>query len=167
MANSTLGIGLKQPVRQDVRTIRELLKRIRQYERFADLSLFKRRSPNQIERQDERRSSDRNPLCWPIQVMPVDFENGFIDYVECPLGEIHVYSQDVTLRGIGFLHNEPLQTSHAVVTVDLTDTDSISLLLEVRWTATGWDQPFMGCGKFLMTGGKFLGIVESPETPGM
>jgi hypothetical protein len=166
MANSTLGIGLKQVVHQDMQTIRRLLTHIRRDERFADLSLFKRRSPDQLERQDERRSRDRSPLCWPIQVMPVNFENGFIDYVDCPLGEIHVYSQDVTLRGISFLYTEPLQTSHAVISVDLTDTESLSLLLEVCWTATGWDQPFLGCGKFLMSGGRFLGIVELPEIPG-
>ncbi len=167
MANSTLGIGLKQPVRQDVRTIRRLLTRIRQDERFADLSLFKRRSPDRLERQDERRSRDRRPLCWPVHVMTVDFENGLLDYVECPLGVIQVYSQDVTLRGISFLHDEPLQTSHAVVTVDLSETESVSLLLEVCWTATGWDQPFPGCGKVLMSGGRFVGIVESTETSGM
>ncbi len=161
MASSTLSNGLRQPVCQDVRKIRALFKRIRRDERFADLSLFKRRSADQLERQDERRARDRRPLCWPIEISPVNFEDGLIDFVERPLGETHVYSQDVTLRGISFLHTEPLQTPYVVINCALTESDSVSLLLQIRWTAAGWEQPFPGCGKFLMSGGRFLGIVES------
>ncbi|QDT48187.1 hypothetical protein Pan258_22270 [Symmachiella dynata] len=161
MVISTLSYGVKQVLRQDVPAIQCLLKRIRHDERFADLSLFKRRCPNDQLRQDERRARDRYPLCWPIEVLPVNFDEGVIEYVDCPLGEIQVYSQDVTLRGISFLHSEPLQTSHAVLTYAPAEEESISLLLEICWTAAGWEQPFPGCGKFLMSGGKFLGIVDS------
>ncbi len=166
MTVSTLPSGLTQRVSQDVRTIRELFKRIRQDEQFADLSLFKRRSPDTSERQDERRSRDRRPLVWPIQVTPARFDNGVIECVDCPLGEVHVYTQDVTLRGICFLHTEPLQSSYAVITFALTESDQISLLLEVRWTTPGWNQPFVNCGSILMSGGQFAGIVEPATSTG-
>jgi len=63
-----------------------------------------------------------------------DFRDGHISYVACPLVEIQVYSQDVTFWGISFIHTEPLQSPYVVIKVNLTDTESISLLLEVRWT---------------------------------
>ena len=63
-------------------------------------------------------------------------------------------TKDVSLRGIGFTHDEPLEAQHLLVTFDLLNEESAWLLLEIRWANRGEFSSYM-------SGGRFLGIVES------
>ena len=52
--------------------------------------------------------------------------------------------------------DEPFRADYAIVTFNLLDEDSVSLLLEVRWSN------LERCNSYL-SGGRFWGITETPD----
>ena len=158
------------PVHRDLRSVRELLRRIRDNQGLAYLHLFGRRTPIGIQ-YDERRDRDRVPVLaeMPIYVTPAAFDGSLVEPLEGGGGVIFADAMDVSLRGLGFTHDDPFLADYAIVTfceywVDANcpkhswrtgGEDSVSLLLEIRWSNVERDDSYM-------SGGKFLGITETP-----
>ena len=155
IAVSELGGQQRLAVRRDLPAVRRILRRIKHTEKLVALNLFDRRKAVQTLDYLERRSINHASVELPIYVMPVDFDGRHthnMEEAECILA----ITKDVSLRGIGFTHDEPFEAHYAIVTFDLLDNNAVELLLEVRWSnrKTGLSQ---------MSGGIFLGVVE-PST---
>lgn len=146
----------KLAVRRDLRAVRKLLKRIKQSVRLAECYLFGRRNPAQMLDYLDRRERERSPVEIPIYVTPATFDGRRVVPLEDSEGATLAMTKDVSLRGIGFTHDEPFEAEYAIVTFDLTDVGPVSLLLEVRWSN-------IERGFSYMSGGRFLGIMETPD----
>lgn len=143
----------KFTVRRDLRAVRKLLNRIKRSARLAELGLFGRRNPAQMLDYLERRDRDRSPVDMPIYVTPAAFDGWHVRICEGVNIEMVAITKDVSLRGIGFRHDEPLECHYAIVMFDAMDGFTASLLLELRWSNREG-------GDSYMSGGRFLGIIE-------
>lgn len=155
MAASTVIERVRLAVRRDLRAVRKMLRRIRHSQRLADLNLFGRRTPARMLEYVDRRDLDRSPVQMPIYVTPATFDGRHVEPLEDGECEMLAVTKDVSLRGVGFTHDEPFEADYAIVTFDLMDGDPVSLLLEIRWSN-------LERGSY-MSGGRFLGITESPD----
>lgn len=140
-------------VRRNLWTIRTLLSSLRQDEPFADLGAFRRRqsvpgSPNCI----ERRAVARTSVQIPILVTAVSLDDQAVRYRRN--SALLAVSRDLSMRGIGFTHDAPLTGKYAIVTFDLQNGNTASVLLEVCWST-------QQRGQFYLSGGRFQGIVQS------
>lgn len=142
-------------IRTELKAVRETLKKIRECDQLAPLNLFdgKMRAPmfDYLDRRRRKRAS----VEMPISLIQVDFDGARARLWGSGEVEQYGFSKDVSLRGIGFTHDLPLESNYCVVTFDLLSGESISLLLEIRWANRNDDYE-------LMSGGRFVGIVESP-----
>ena len=149
----------KLAVRRDLPTVRKMLRRIKYSVRLADLALFGRRNPERMADYLDRRHHDRSPVEIPVYVLPVEFDGWHAARIEGADTELLAMTKDVSLRGIGLLHDELLEGNHAVVTIDVLDGRPASLLLEIRWSNIERRGTYM-------SGGRFLGVSDSPDLPG-
>ncbi len=141
-------------LQRDPRAIRETLQRIKESERLAPLNLFGRRSPERMLDYLDRRATDRESVELPVYWMPVDLDDASSELLMAdPLQEKLAFTRDVSLRGLGLSHDEPLETNFAIVTFELFDGESVSLLLDVRWA--NLQRRFS-----YMSGGRFVGIID-------
>jgi hypothetical protein len=104
----------------------------------------------------ERRSCRRVPLQRVVHVTPVVLENGTLCVPVTAKSSFLAYTSDLSMRGLGFTHDEPLMTRHAVITFDLIHQESVSLLIEITWTRCLADRSYR-------SGGKFVAITRAPE----
>ena len=58
-------------------------------------------------------------------------------------------------RGIGFTHDEPLLTRHAIVTFVLLDAEPFSLVVQIQWLRCRGD-------RWYTSGAKFIAVTETP-----
>ncbi len=156
MAASTVIERVRLTVHRDLRGVRKVLRRIRHSQPLADLCLFGRRKPGRMLEYIERRDRDRSPVQMLIYVTPATFDGSHAEPLEDDESVIYAVTKDVSLRGVGFTHDEPLQADYAIVTFDLLDENSVTLLLEVRWSNLEESNSYM-------SGGSFLGIMETPD----
>ena len=63
---------------------------------------------------------------------------------------------NVSTHGIGFTHDEPLLTRHAIVTFDLLDAEPVSLVVHFKWPRCRGD-------RWYSSGGKFIAVTETPH----
>lgn len=143
-------------VRRDLKAVRTTLKRIKHRVRVADLSQLDRRSPPRRLGCLDRRHYDRSPVEMPIFLMPAAFDGRDAEAVGVRETEILAMTRDVSLGGVGFVHDEPFEAQYAIVSFDVMDGCPVSLLLEVCWSN-------IERGDSYMSGGKFLGITCGPE----
>ncbi|HUS40349.1 MAG TPA: hypothetical protein VMX74_12910 [Pirellulales bacterium] len=155
-AASVADLGVKFRICRNRRTIRRALHKIRKNEDLADVFLFGRRTTARNLDFVERRAADREPVQLPIYVTSVSFDGKQVEVPPDSQAEILAITKDVSLRGIGFTHDEPFEGEFAIVTFDMIDATPVSLLLDVRWSNLEW-------GYAYMSGGRFLGIVEVLE----
>jgi hypothetical protein len=92
----------------------------------------------------------------PVYVAPATFDGKHAELLGHGETSILAVTRDLSLRGVGFVHDEQLCGAYAIVTFDLLDAEPVSLLLEVRWS----NLP-RGCA--YMSGGRFLAISETPD----
>lgn len=156
MAASTVIEPAKLAVRRDLQTVRKLLRRIRDSQHLADLRLFGRRTPTWMLEYVEGRDRDRSPVQMPIYVTPAAFDGRHVEPLEGSESVMLAVTQDVSLRGVSFAHDESFQADYAIVTFDLLNEDPVSLLLDVRWSN------LERCSSY-MSGGRFLGITKTPD----
>ena len=90
----------------------------------------------------------------PVYVIPATFDGKYVETLETNV--IFAITRDISLRGIGFTHDDQFEGSYAIVFFDDINEESVSLLLEVRWSNVEQD------GHSYMSGGRFLGIIDSP-----
>ena len=88
-----------------------------------------------------------------IYVTGVSFDGKLAKVFTDNQGELLAVTKDVSLRGIGFTHDEPFEGNFAIVTFDLIDATPVLLLLDVRWSNLPWKYSYM-------SGGRFVGIAE-------
>lgn len=142
-AASMVGERVRFTVRQGVRTVREILRRIRGDQRLLAHDLV------------GNRAHGRAPVQMPIYVTPAAFDGICVEPLEGPENVMLAVTRDVSLRGVGFTHDEPFLADYAIVTFDLWGEGPVSLLLEIRWSNLGKNHAYM-------SGGTFLGITETP-----
>ncbi|NIP87326.1 MAG: hypothetical protein GTO03_17935 [Planctomycetales bacterium] len=138
-------------IRRDLRTIKKVLRQIRQSEHLASHCLFGRRTEARLLDHVERRVAQRAPLELPIYVTVADYDGRDAVVWEIEGGEALAITKDVSLRGVGFTHEEPFEGDYALVTFELLDAEPISLLVEMRWTN-------LVRGRLYLSGGRFVGI---------
>ncbi len=141
-------------VRRDLSTVRTTLKRIRRCDRLAPLNLFGRRNPARMLDYLDRRACDRPAVRRPVYVIPATFNGKYVETLETDA--TFAITRDISLRGIGFTHDDQFEAAYAVVIFDDINEEPVSLLLEVRWSNLEQDD------YSYMSGGKFLGIIDSP-----
>jgi len=152
IAVSESGERQRFALRRDVPVVRETLRRIRQTEQLVALNLFDRRKPVQTLDYLERRTHNRASMELPIYVMPVDFDGRHTQHIEGSV-RMPAITKDVSLRGIGFTHDEPFDGHYAIVTLEWLEHDTLALLVEVRWSN-------LKKGISMMSGGMFLGVAQ-------
>jgi len=141
-------------VHTDFSTIHRLLKLVRRSARLKPLNLFGRRSAARSLDYLERRSSERSTAQFAIYYTQVDFD-GCAVFAE-PAAESHLaFSNDVSLRGIGFSHNRQIDGNYLLVSFQVIGNEFISILLELRW------QNLNGNRQAYHSGGRFVGLAES------
>jgi len=146
----------KLSVRRDLRTVRDVVRRVRNSDRLATLCLLGRHTPEEALDYVERRASSRDSVQMLVYLVPVTFDGQYAIPVDHGETSIIAVTRDVSLRGIGFTHDEPLHGDHAIVTFDLLDDRPVSLLLNVRWCN-------LRRGSAYFSGGRFLAISETPD----
>ena len=156
MPASTVIEPAKLAVRRNLRAVRDLLQRVRQSVRQADSSLFGRPSQDRMLEYVERRGRGRSATTTPIYVTPAVFDGRDVEPLEAGACGMLAVTNDVSLRGVGFTHDEPFEADYAIVTFDLMDGPSVTLLLEVRWAN-------LKRGYSYMSGDRFLGITETAD----
>lgn len=153
-AHSTAEQQARYLVRRDLRTVRKLLRRLRHAARTEGVELFGRRIPQSKRWAGERRSHERTSLEWPIRIQPVAYDGKNAVGLAGAGGILLGTTRDVSLRGVGFTHDEPLVGDYAVVFFHGRRGDEVSLLLEIRWSNNE-------NGGLYLSGGRFEGMVET------
>jgi len=147
----------RRPVQRDIRTVRALLRRIKNSKPMASLNLLGRRNPTKMLEYLDRRFHGRSAVNLPFYCSPVEFDVSNLDVVSHDWSKNLAFTRDVSLRGVGFTHIDPLDAHYAEVVFDLIDHEAVSLLLEIRWA----NREF-GCS--YTSGGRFVGVIE-PSSP--
>ena len=76
----------------------------------------------------ERRKDLRHPYPFLVEITPVDLDG------VTPLGEtLTVVGKDLTDRGIGFFHQEPLPFRRAIVSFESGTGFALSVLIDLSW----------------------------------
>ena len=134
---------LRLTLHRDLGTVRNTVRRIRQSECCRALLDVR-----------ERRASERHSVQVALYVTPVVWE-GFpwIVLQEDAGNSMCAFTKDVSLRGVAFTHDEPLDTDYAIVTFDLCDSEPVSLLTEIPWSHYHSYRSYT-------SGGRFLGITD-------
>ena len=144
-------------LKRDIKTVRALLRRIKDSKPLASLNLLGRRNPTRMLEYLDRRFHGRSAVNLPFYCSPVEFDVSSLDVVSHDWPKNLAFTRDVSLRGIGFTHIDALDSHYAEVVFDLIDDEAVSLLLEIRWA----NREF-GCS--FTSGGLFLGVIE-PSSP--
>ena len=138
---------VRVPVRRAVGRVRRAVKKIRESERHRSVLEW-----------GERRACDRSPVETAVYVSPVVLKGNHLEIPERDRSII-AYTKDISRAGVGFTHDEPLPTQHAVVTFDLIDEEPLSLLIEITWSRYDSNHPYLGG---YVSGGTFLAVTETP-----
>ncbi len=100
----------------------------------------------------ERRNSGRYPFPFLVRLTPVDERTGQ------PTAEpMVVVGKDLSERGLGFYHPQPLPYRRAIVTLEDSSRRVVSFLIDLSWcrfTRFGWYD----------SGGRFLQMVNRETT---
>ena len=143
MATATEDIAKTRVLHFDPRTVRKMVRRVRMDQgRRAFLST-------------ERRACRRVPVRRPVYVTPVIVEGATLRLPAPGLAYTLAYTTNVSPRGIGFTHDEPMLTRHAIVTFDLLDAEPVSLVIQIQWSRCRGD-------RWYTSGGKFIAVTDTP-----
>lgn len=146
-------------VRRDFSVVRRTLKRIRRCDQLAPLNLFGRRNPGRMLDYLDRRACDRPEVQRPVYIVPATFDGKHVKPSETEA--IFAITKDISLRGLGFTHDDPFEAEHAIALFDDISEEAVSLLLEVRWSNIEQVDHSYVTGSFYMSGGQFMGIIDS------
>ncbi|MCA9078559.1 MAG: hypothetical protein KDA93_26265 [Planctomycetaceae bacterium] len=118
--------------------------------------------PRQINRMDEsthcdRRSGRRVQMQIPVVFTSVEEAGNSDDFVEvCGPDQIAV-TRDLSLQGLGIVHDMRLMTDLALIQFDIPGESQITMLFEARWTTRKTRYSFV-------SGGRLIGVVNGePE----
>jgi hypothetical protein len=105
----------------------------------------------------ERRARRRIHMRRVAYITPVIMEGATLRRVKTGSDSSVAYTTDVSINGMGFTHDEPLATRHAIVTFDLLDDEPVSLVIEIKWS-------HCRAHRWYCSGGKFIGVTETPNS---
>ncbi len=107
--------------------------------------------------QDERRTAARIIVQVPVTVTPaiVDGHGVRIPKGNCALNAAR--SRDISLGGVGFAHELPLASGHAVIQFNLAAAEPIYLVLEVAWSHRQPDGSYV-------SGSKIMGVLDPTKS---
>lgn len=100
----------------------------------------------------ERRRDERFPFPRPLRVTPTDDEGRPVDEPLMAAGK------QISERGLGFFHAQPLPHRSVAVALERRDGTSVSFLLRLRWCR------FLGHGLY-ESGGYFLRTTSDAGRP--
>jgi hypothetical protein len=143
MASTTEEIGSHNTINFDPHAVRRGVLQVRRDER-RQLGWTERRARLGI------------PIRRAIYVTPVVMEGGKLYQAKPGRSCIVAYTTEVAPAGIGFTHDEPLPTLHAVVTFDREDEEPVSLLIGMEWSHCREDRRYR-------SGAKFLAVTDTPD----
>ena len=143
MTTATREIASGSTLNCDPRAVRRGVWRIRMDER-RQLGWFAGRAQRRI------------PIRRAILVTPVIMEGGTLWQPTPVPATVVAYTTDVSVKGIGFAHDEPLPTRHAIVTFDREDEEPVSLVVAIEW----FDQQE---GDWFRSGGRFIAATGTPD----
>jgi hypothetical protein len=134
---------------RDFGSLRRVLENVR---RSTDLSslLFARRRSSVADW--DRRVYERFQHELPIHLTPVAFDGTIIEELESAPSPITALTRDLTLRGVGFAHAEPLSGDYALVDCELLARAGVRALVSLRWSNRGDAAGYS-------SGGRFVGLV--------
>ena len=94
---------------------------------------------NQTKVREERRGELRVPFFRPLSItFPGDSPR-----------TVTAFSRDLSPTGIGLVHCAPIETGEAVVTVPVTEDESLSFWTEIRWVQPLGEDWYISGGRFL------------------
>ena len=99
----------------------------------------------------ERRASERSAAQFPIYYTQVDFDGDAV-FAEPAAENQLAFANDVSLRGIGFSHNQRIDGNYVLVSFQVIANEFLSILLELRW------QNLSGNRQAYHSGGRFVGL---------
>jgi hypothetical protein len=129
--------------------LRRVIEGVRQTQYSYLLHLHRKRTS-----EVDRRSFERFNAQLPIQISPVFFDGENLELLDLAQPFIPAVTNDLTLRGVGFIHQQLLFGDYAVVHCDLLNPGGIALLLSLRWTNVRDNGQFK-------SGGRFEGLVTT------
>lgn len=155
-ASSVVRERVRFLVRRDLRVIRRTLRRIQPSEHLLDLCLLGNRMPPRMVNPLERRAHRLAPMEIPVHLTRATFDGEYAQYLDDGECGIPAVTRDVTLGGIGFAHEQPLEADYAIVTLSRLVGQTISFLLEIRWSK-------LERGHTHISGGRIVGAAEPLE----
>lgn len=114
------------------------------------------RQPMTFER-CERRTSARIPLQVPICVTPVNLDADCVRADPRFADSIWAMTRDLSLKGIGFVHDRSFPYRNAIVTFEIPTQAPLSLVVAINWTRLYKN------GKH-RTGARFRSLIKTPES---
>lgn len=97
----------------------------------------------------ERRARGRVPVRRAVHVVPVVMEGGVLRAAQTSQAFEMARTIDVSVGGVGLVHDGELPTRHAILTFDLMDEGVVSLLVQIIWSRCRADRQYSSGGKFL------------------
>lgn len=129
----------------NIDTVRETMRRVRKL-------WWKKRVVGGGELRAHPRYVMRRKVC----VTPIELHDGAVRVLKTPRSYFVASTTDLSLRGIGFIHGQPLPTRHAILTFELPGEAPVSLVTQIQWTKRCTDRSYQ-------SGGKFLAVIATPE----
>jgi hypothetical protein len=124
--------------------IRRLFKRLRRSEYSSLLSGRRRKAGDPW----DRRSYERFCLKVGFYVTPVAFDGEAVEVLDASSSAVPAMTRDLTIRGVGFTHQQLLFGDYAVVECPFLDCENVALLLAFRWSNIRNDGCYMSGGRF-------------------
>ena len=103
----------------------------------------------------ERRGRRRILVQQPVHLTPVVVREEQLYRPKPGQTSLIANTTDVSLSGLGLIHDEPLPTTHGIITFDVDD-ESSSLLIEIEWSYGGEDRSYR-------SGARFVGVAQTPD----
>lgn len=96
----------------------------------------------------DRRSYERFCLQVPFYVTPVAFDGERVEVLDDGSSAVPALTRDLTMRGVGFTHQQLLFGDYAVIECPFLDRDHAALLLAFRWSNIRNNGSYMSGGRF-------------------
>src|SRR5206468_3875762 len=95
---------------------------------------------------DERRRRDRYPICFKLQLMPID-EDGRLLHEEIT----DVVGKDLSTMGIGFSHQTPLHRHRVILALNHSEVGQLAVETKICWARLSPVGLYESGGQFIST----------------
>jgi hypothetical protein len=123
--------------------------------RRAVLRILRSESDRSLDDCEDVQSLLRRPLRAACFMVPVAYDGAQYSLLERADRRIMAVSRDLSLEGMGFVHDQPIGGRHAIASFGLFLPEFITLLIDVRWTR-------QTSARRYFSGGQILGVADGP-----